>query len=254
MITVSRLLLLFLAFAVVGSIVSCSPTRNIPEERYIAPPPQDPEPVKEQPVAIVPPPPPPVVEAPSSAKAFIILDPGHGGEDYGTHSTKPFKYQEKVLTLSTVKMLKTYLEELGYVVQMTRSDDVFVALDKRAIFANNRHPKIFVSVHYNSAPSKSADGIEIFYYRSEEEKSRSQASKALASAILKRMIENTQANSRGVKHGNLAVIRETDMPAVLIEGGFLTNEEEMYKLKDANYLKKLAWGIAQGIEDYLSKE
>ena len=65
------------------------------------------------------------------------------------------------------------------------------------------------------------------------------------------MISHTQAQSRGVKHGNLAVIRETMMPAVLIEGGFLTNEEEVHKIKSAEYLKKLALGIAQGIRDYL---
>lgn len=248
---VSRLLRLCCALVLLVAQASCSSSHAASEQEYYYYPPfqeiveeldfvKDPKQGEEKPNTIV--------------KGFIVLDPGHGGDDLGTHSTKPFKYQEKVLTLSTAKMLKTYLEQLGYAVQMTRSDDMFVALDKRANFANTRRPQIFVSVHYNSAPSKSADGIEIFYYKSDAEKSRSAESKTLANAILKRMIENTEAKSRGVKHGNLAVIRETDMPAVLIEGGFLTNEEEMYKLKDANYLKKLAWGIAQGIEDYLSKK
>jgi len=76
----------------------------------------------------------------------------------------------------------------------------------------------------------------------------------LAQSILDKTIKNTQAKSRGVKHGNYAVIRETAMPAVLIEGGFLTNTSEMEKIKSAAYLKSLALGIAQGIQNYLAKE
>lgn len=66
------------------------------------------------------------------------------------------------------------------------------------------------------------------------------------------MIKITDAKSRGVKHGDLAVVRETNMPAVLVEGGFLSNEVELQKLKNAAYIKKVAWGIAQGIQDYLN--
>ncbi len=71
--------------------------------------------------------------------------------------------------------------------------------------------------------------------------------------ILRETLTQTQAKSRGVKQANFAVIRETNMPAVLIEGGFVTNELELQKLKDPAYLKKLAWGIVKGIDEYLSK-
>ena len=66
------------------------------------------------------------------------------------------------------------------------------------------------------------------------------------------MIAQTKAKSRGVKHGNYAVIRKTLMPAILIEGGFVTNEAELQNLKDPVYLKRLAWGIVKGIEEYLN--
>lgn len=185
---------------------------------------------------------------------LIIIDPGHGGDDYGTHSLGTPKYHEKYLNMSTAQLVKRFLQQQGYQVIMTRTDDTFVSLDDRAAFANKLNPRLFVSIHYNSAPSRDAEGIEVFYYRLSEDKSRVTKSKELARTILSRTTQNTQANSRGVKHGNYAVIRETTMPAVLIEGGFLTNEAEMNKIKTPAYMKQIALGIAQGIQDYLAKD
>lgn len=187
-------------------------------------------------------------------KTCIMIDAGHGGHDVGTQSISKPRYQEKSLNLVTAKFLKGYLQQLGYNVCMTREEDVFVSLEKRAQLANEKKPTLFVSIHYNSAPSAEAQGVEVFFYQSKENKERVIKSKRLAQAILKRVLEETHAKSRGIKHGNYAVIRETTMPAVLIEGGFVTNEAELQKLKDPNYLKSLAWGIAQGIEDYLQKK
>ncbi len=184
----------------------------------------------------------------------IVLDAGHGGEDFGTSSLGSPKYQEKYLNMSTTQMVKNFLQQYGYKVVLTRTDDTFISLDNRAKFANAQNPILFVSIHYNSAPSKEAEGIEVFYYRNEDDKTRMVKSKALAQAVLDKVLRNTNAKSRGVKHGNYAVIRQTTMPAILIEGGFLTNSSEMEKLKDAGYLKNLALGIAQGIQDYLAKQ
>jgi len=194
----------------------------------------------------------PIVTPPLKiSNQLIVIDAGHGGEDDGTSSLSTPRYKEKSLTLMTSKLLKTYLQQMGYQVKMTRTEDVFVALDKRAIFANAINPALFVSVHYNSAPSTDASGIEIYYYKTDEDETRAQSSRKLAEAVLKRVIQNTEAKSRGVRHGNFAVIRETKVPAILIEGGFMTNQEEMVKIKDPEYIKKLAWGMAQGIADYL---
>ncbi len=184
---------------------------------------------------------------------FIVIDPGHGGEDFGTHSNTKPKYQEKHLNLSTAQLLRTFLNKQGYKTIMTRSDDTFISLDRRAEFANEQKPTLFVSVHYNSAPSKEAEGVEVYFYKSDEDKVRTRESRLLAKAILDKVLDNTEAKSRGIKHGNFAVIRKTDMPAVLIEGGFLTNDSEMQRIKDPAYVKKLAWGIAQGITAYLER-
>lgn len=183
--------------------------------------------------------------------ATVVIDAGHGGKDLGTYSRKPPKYQEKYLTLATARMVKNYLEKMGCTVIMTRTEDVFIALEERSRLANESSPNLFVSIHYNSAANRQAEGIEIFYFRSETDKQRSSSSKALAHAILKSTLKTTDAKSRGVKQGNLSVLRGTQMPAVLIEGGFLTNEKELQNLKNGVYLKKISWGIAQGIQDFL---
>lgn len=184
-------------------------------------------------------------------KELIVIDAGHGGEDMGTRSLIPPKYQEKSLNLATANFLKSYLEKMGYQVRMTRIDDTFIPLQMRSLYANNCNPRLFVSVHYNAAPSEFADGIEVYYYDSEDNKKRSIDSKKLANSVLERVIQKTGAKSRGVKHGNLSVIRETTMPAILVEGGFMTNKNEMEKIKDPGYIKQLSFGIALGIDDYL---
>jgi len=187
-------------------------------------------------------------------KPIIVLDAGHGGDDYGTNSLGTTKFYEKHLNLSTTFMVKNFLQKFGFRVLLTRIDDTFIALEDRALFANEKNSKLFVSIHFNSAPSRDAEGIEVFYFRSAPDKQRVEKSKALAQALLDKTLLNTQAKSRGVKHGNYLVLRETQMPAVLIEGGFLTNPDEMERIKDAAYLKSLALGIAQGIQSYLAAE
>jgi N-acetylmuramoyl-L-alanine amidase len=187
------------------------------------------------------------------AGKLIVLDPGHGGKDLGAHSLTAPRYQEKLLTLSTARIVKNYLEGLGHTVIMTRTEDVFIPLEKRASLANQLAPSLFVSIHYNSAENVSAEGIEIFYYTAKDNSVRTRDSKLLAQTILDEVLKCTGAKSRGVKTQNFSVIRNTKMPAVLIEGGFLTNNDERQRVKNAAYLKKLAWGIALGIDRFLKE-
>lgn len=197
---------------------------------------------------------PPVIKpAPAYNKISITLDAGHGGDDFGAHSNTTPKYHEKNLNLVITKMVKTFLDQKGFKTEMTRADDTFVSLENRAKFANALNTTLFVSLHFNSAPSKEADGVEVYYYKSLQNKERTDSSRQLAIAILDTAVEKTQAKSRGAKHGDFAVIRQTTMPAVLVEGGFLTNEPEMSKIKDPAYLKQLAWGISLGIQNYVAQ-
>ncbi|MBB64921.1 MAG: N-acetylmuramoyl-L-alanine amidase [Waddliaceae bacterium] len=189
----------------------------------------------------------------SKRQVRIVLDAGHGGQDYGTHSLGRPRFHEKYLALSTTFMVKSYLSRLGYQPVLTRRSDEFIPLQERARMANSKKAHLFVSIHYNSAPNRQAHGIEVFYYDSKTDEQRRLRSKLLATSVLDHLIDATKARSRGVKKGNFAVIRETDMAAVLIEAGFLTNEAEMKKIEDSKYLKSLAKGIALGIDRYVQE-
>lgn len=178
---------------------------------------------------------------------IIILDAGHGGKDDGARVKT---CEEKKIALRTTFLTKKHLEELGYRVVLTRARDVFLPLGTRVTLANRRDPSLFVSVHYNSAISPAAKGIEVYYYGKGALKRRGE-SKKLASEILDQMIAETSGSSRGVKQGNFQVIRETVMPAVLIEAGFITNPEERQLLSSQTYLDKLAKGIAGGVDKFV---
>lgn len=184
----------------------------------------------------------------------IVIDPGHGGKDNGTHSTKTPPYKEKELNLATAKLIQRYLQKLNYRVLMTRTEDEAVDLQDRAAFANQCKCDLFVSIHYNSAPNKDAHGIEVYFYQSKDNPQRTLASEKLAQQTLNSIVEKTQAKPRGARKGNFAVIRETNMPAILIEGGFLTNAKERDNILTLEYRKKLAQGIVQGIEHYFAAQ
>ena len=181
---------------------------------------------------------------------LIILDAGHGGNDEGA---KVSSLIEKKITLSTTLKVKRYLERLGYRVLLTRSRDIFISLQKRTFLANKYKGAIFVSIHYNSAKNKEAHGVEVFYCDGAES-NRMKHSKKLAQHVLFHLIRETGARSRGIKGGNLFVIRETKMPSILVEAGFITNPEEGDLLLETAYLEKIAKGIAEGVDLYFQKE
>lgn len=196
---------------------------------------------------------PPRAYTPPPAKPLypdVLIDPGHGGKDRGAHADGKISYEEKSLTLLTSRVVARYLTEMGYRVSLTRREDKFVDLKERTRIAERQHPKLFVSIHYNSAPSPKAHGIEIFYYQGEEEDSRSRVSKVFAENVLGDLIASTKAKSRGVKNGNLHVLRENSFPAILIEGGFLTHNDERRLIYTKAYQEKIAMGIAKGIDKY----
>jgi N-acetylmuramoyl-L-alanine amidase len=186
------------------------------------------------------------MQSATTAKPTIMLDAGHGGRDEGT---KIHTFKEKKITLATVLYTKKYLEEMGYRVILTRARDVEMSLPRRVSLANKTRCSLFVSIHYNFSRNTEASGVEIFYYDSKEA-ARSKESRKLANYILHYVIDQTEASSRGVKIGNFHVIRETEMPAVLLEGGFVSNSKECSKLRKKEYLEQIAKGVALGIDKY----
>ena|SRR3972149_3524704 len=183
-------------------------------------------------------------------RPIIVLDAGHGGLDRGAKIKYPY-VEEKKVCLATVLYTKRYLEQMGYKVILTRSKDYFVPLKKRVEMANESQAELFVSIHFNSCPNKVAHGIEIYYFNSKENKKRADNSRNLAQSILPHIVKNTNAKSRGVKRADFCVVRDTNMPSILIEAGFLTNPQERDNIRKKSYLEKVSLGIAQGIENFI---
>jgi len=185
---------------------------------------------------------------PQHARPLIIVDPGHGGSDEGATSGGAI---EKELALTTSVLLRNYLYELGYRVIMTRHKDLYIPLDRRVSIANRTHATLFVSLHYNSASSSEAYGAEVFYCGSGNP-FRVKQSKKLASLVLKQLILQANLLSRGIKRGNFYVIRHVKTPAILVEGGFITNSKERFHLlHDTKHLERIARGVALGVDQYI---
>lgn len=125
---------------------------------------------------------------------------------------------------------------------LTRSDDTFLALAERVKVAQKINADIFISIHANSGPA-AATGVETYYSRS--------VSKELANIMHKYLVQTSGLKDRGVKMASLHVTRETTMPAVLLEGGFLSNKSDEAVLFTENFQNNVAKGIVAGIKEYL---
>lgn len=175
---------------------------------------------------------------------LIVIDAGHGGRDPGAVGTL---VQEKTVVLNSALLLQKTLESRGFKVYMTRSTDEYINLYDRASMANGLNATLFVSIHANSHTGTSANGVEVLYANPSMD-----SDKGLATAIQNELVKHLKATNRGVvQRTNLVVLRETKMPAVLVELGFISNPAEQLKLMDENYLKLAAEAMANGIEAFL---
>lgn len=180
-------------------------------------------------------------DSPVIDKTFVI-DPGHGGQDNGASGKKGTL--EKELNLEVSLRLKDLLEEAGAKVVLTRFDDTFISLYERAFLANFLMADFFISIHTNSHPKAQTEGIEVFYYPNHSH------SQPLATIILDAMVRETGLKRLAVKTHSFAVIRETQMPGVLLELGFLSNPQEELILCSDDFKNNAAQGIFRGIIDF----
>jgi N-acetylmuramoyl-L-alanine amidase len=174
----------------------------------------------------------------------ICIDPGHGGTDPGAIGKEPFVLNEKDVTLSISLLLKKELEEKGHKVFLTRDKDITVSLADRAKAANQNNAEIFISIHCNSHTSDDAEGIETWIFPG------STMSKKLAEPVQKSLV-NTFSNhkNRGIKEANFQVLRETDMPAILVECEFISNPTQLKFLSEKENQEKIAKAITSNIGD-----
>ncbi len=181
--------------------------------------------------------------APASGARFsrVVLDPGHGGKDGGS---KWYGVTEKDLTLDVAQRVQRLLQAKGMPTVLTRTSDVFVELDDRAIKANKYSDVVFVSIHFNAHRDRSIKGIETFYYPGSND------GKALASAIQKELGSRIRSTDRGVKPAKLKVLRLTKGTAALVECGFISNRWECQRCATTWFRQILAEEIAEGILNY----
>ena len=172
-----------------------------------------------------------------SSPVTVVIDAGHGGYDRGGIPGQ--RVSEKEMTLDVARRLRSVLQASGYRVVMTRDSDVFVPLGTRTAIANSQRNAIFVSVHFNSATRRGASGIETYFYGRD--------SLALASAVHHYVAGGAPSENRGVRRRGYFVLRRTNIPAVLVECGFLTNPTEAAYAQNASYRQKLAEAIASGV-------
>jgi N-acetylmuramoyl-L-alanine amidase len=195
----------------------------------------------------------------------VVLDPGHGGHDKGAVCVFG---NEKDFALDVCSRARKLLEAEGLKVVMTRSDDTFIPLEQRPTVANATPNSIFVAMHFNDASNPDASGFEIYSITPRGEPSTADnslalhdlslepgnvtdvQSLALSESIYHSLLGNIPQVDRGVKHARFAVIRLAQVPAVLIEGGFVSSATEARQIATPAYRQQLAAAIVTGIEGF----
>lgn len=172
----------------------------------------------------------------------ICVDPGHGGSDPGAVGRVPYELMEKDANLSIALILEQALIDKGHSVYMTRRIDRTLSLPARSNYANRKNVELFASVHCNSAANTTAEGIETWIYPS------SQTGRSYAQNVQSSLVETfPDHKDRGVKEANFHVLRETNMPAILVECEFISNADQLVFLSNGENQQKIAEAIASVI-------
>lgn len=193
----------------------------------------------------------------------IVIDPGHGGVDGGAVANDAERTQEKEITLSVSKLLKQYLEQAGAIVYLTREEDIDLAdpgitslsarksqdIRRRLAFIHEKETDFFLSIHLNALPSNKWSGAQTFFYPKFPE------NKLLATHIQDEMIRQLENTTRTpLQIDYVYLLKHAEVPGVLVEIGFLSNEIERELLKQKSYQEKIAASIYHGILNYVTDE
>ena len=194
----------------------------------------------------------------------VVLDPGHGGHDNG--ATSIFG-NEKAFALDVALRTRDLLQQMGFKVHMTRSDDTFIPLEDRVRYANQYSNALFISIHFNSGgsdasgletytlaprgvPSMAADGPRLSDLDPCGGNVCDAENMALATATHASMVYHSQLYDRGIKRARFVVIRDIHIPGVLVEGGFLSNPDDSRKIATTAYRQQMALCIANAVRNY----
>ena len=197
----------------------------------------------------------------------IVIDPGHGGSNTGTHSVLDGRF-EKEFTLDWAERIKPLLESEGWTVFLTRTNDTFISLADRVAFAEAHHADLFVSLHFNSAgPDETQNGLEIYcttptgmpstitrgYADPWSEKLPNNAfdtqNLQFAVHMQTALLHAIGMEDRGVRRARfIGVLRGQRRPAILIEAGYLSNPREAKLIESPDYRQKLAEAFADALK------
>ncbi len=176
-------------------------------------------------------------------KKVVVIDAGHGGSDYGAIRAG---INEKDINLDLARRIQALLMNNGVVVYMERDKDEFVSLQDRTTFSANKSPDIFVSMHVNSSVRPEIIGVETHYYHQE--------SLELAQTVHASLVSSIKSKDRGLFKSKFYVINHTDVPAILVEIGFISNDAERAELVSEQRKQQTAKAVAEGILKYLNKK
>lgn len=176
-------------------------------------------------------------------KRTVVLDAGHGGHDYGAIRSG---INEKDINLDIVKRVQAILVSKNVSVALTRNNDEFISLPDRTSFCASSEPDIFISIHVNSSAKPEINGIETHYYQPQ--------SMELANVVHACVISDVKAKDRGIFKSKFYVINHTEVPAILVEIGFLSNNQERAELVSEERKQQTAKAICEGILKYLNSK
>ncbi len=226
----------------------------------------------------------PEEEAPPEKEDYhvrrIIIDPGHGGKDSGAKGIDGL-YCEKQATLDIAQRVAGILSRDPQLkVYMTRTDDYFITLKYRTEFANLHQGDVFVSIHCNANPHSKTTGTETYFYSARpsnklaavaavdengfnndltnlfadlHQRIFSRRSQSLAEEVDRRIRDRLDQHIRRIQHAPFYVLRQVDMPSILVETAFISNPKEERKLEDPQWRQKIAQSIADGILSFRDK-
>lgn len=188
---------------------------------------------------------PPAPQHGPSGKQIVVIDPGHGGKDPGAISLNN-RYEKNFTLPVSLKIQSLLNDDPNIEVILTRDSDVYPSLQDRAELANRMNAALFVSIHANSIPKENKNnpsGSETYYTR--------ESSLQFAQVIHKYLVPATTLPDRGIRKGNLYVTRETTMPAILLECGYLSNAKDEELIYTDDFQQRVAEAVVHGIKEYL---
>jgi N-acetylmuramoyl-L-alanine amidase len=179
----------------------------------------------------------------------IMIDPGHGGNDGGAVGND---LVEKNLTLDIAMRIGDFLSAYDTEIFYTRKTDQTVTLEQRSSMANELNVDFFLSIHINAANGK-GQGFESYVYQGLSNRNTGDIQKSIHNHVM-RQLNEFNVTDRGLKEANFHVLRETQMPAILLENLFIDHSKNAELLKDSNFIKELSQAIGEGLVNALSLE